>query len=479
MKLSPRIIQAMEILQLPLLALQERIDAELESNPVLEMRDVGVDEEAPVQRDDDDPDRGERALVVEDKNDNSEDFQRLAEMEAEYGPSVISDDMPYRRPRAPDGERDRKLDAMSNTPAPAESLNEYLLHQWAFVEMPDEIRSAGALIITHMDADGYCRVPLEELPERTNEPVTLEALTAALVLVQGLDPVGIGARNLQECLALQLAVETEAGRDASLEMEIVLRHLRDIEMNRLPLIARRTGRTMEEVKSAIESISHLNPRPGLLVGQRSAPVICPDALVSIDDSGEVIVTTSDEYVPQLHISRQYRRMARDRKTERDARQFLQKNVRTGQWLISAIRQRRETVRRVTVEVFKVQREFLEVGTEALRPLPMAEIAGKVGVHVATVSRAVAGKYVQTPRGIYPLRMFFSGGTTTTDGEDVAWDAVKVKLKEVIDHEDKTRPLKDDQLVEELKKHGIDIARRTVAKYRNLLKIPQSRKRKQY
>lgn len=479
MKLAPRIIQAMEILQLPMMALQERIDAELESNPVLEMKDPEVDELAPPAEEEYSDDRGERALVVDDSNGNQEDFKRLAEFEDEYGPEFIQPDAPYRRARASSLERDPKMDAMANTPAPSQSLNEYLLEQWVFVEAPDDVKAAGRLIINHIDDDGYLRTSLEELPERTNRPVTLAALVEALKLVQVLEPIGVGARDLRECLLLQLQAESLAGRDVSLEMEIVSRFLRDVEMNRLPQIAKRTARTVEAVKAAIENISHLNPRPGLLVGDRTVPVIRPDAMLELGDDGDVVVTMSDGNIPRLHISSSYRRLARNRETGRDARQFIQKNIRSAQWLISAIQQRRDTVRRVVEEVFRVQRDFLEQGEEALKPLPMADVAKKVGVHVATVSRAVAGKYVQTPRGIFPLRMFFSGGTTTADGQDMSWDAVKARLKELIDGEDKSKPLNDDQLAAELGKHGIDIARRTVAKYRNLLDIPPARKRREY
>lgn len=478
MKLSPRLIQAMEILQLPVLALQERIDAELEANPVLELRGP-EDEDAGLAREEEPADRGEQPMVVEDESDNSSDFERLAEMEDEYGPDLIFDDLPTGPRKASTPERDGKMDAMANTAAPPESLNEYLLHQWAFVEAPEDIREAGELIINHIDDDGYLHVPLADLPDRTGRPVSIETLREALRLVQALEPTGVGARDLKECLLIQLGAAARQGRDVTLETELVENFLRDIEMNRLPRIAKRTGRDIEDVKAAIENLSHLNPRPGSLIGQRGAPVISPDVTVDLDENGEVVVTMAGENSPRLGLSRRYRRLARDRSTDKEARRFLQKNLRSGQWLIGAIEQRRETVRRVTEEVFQVQREFLDSGPEALKPLPMGDIAEKVGIHVATVSRAVAGKYVQTPRGIFPLRMFFSSGTTTVEGEDVSWDAVKVKLKEIVDHEDKSRPLKDDELAEALKAEGIDIARRTVAKYRKLLNIPQARQRREY
>ena len=479
MKLAPRIIQAMEILQLPMMALQERIDTELESNPVLELKDPGVDEQAPPAVDESYDDRGETPLVVDDANGHQDDFKRLAEFTDEYGPDVAQPDGPYRSPRSYAGERDAKMDAMANAPAHGESLNDHLLKQWVFVEADDAIKAAGLLIINFIDDDGYLRTPLEEMPGRTNEPVTVEQLNLALPCVQQLDPVGVGARDLVECLLLQLQVETAAGRDMSVETEIVSRFLRDVEMNRLPQIAKRTGRTVEEIKTAIENISHLNPFPGRLIGGRTVPVISPDAIVEIDDDGELVVTMSDGNSPALTISSSYRKLAKNREVQRDARTFLQKNIRSAQWLIGAIMQRRDTVRRVIEEVFAVQRDFLESGPEALKPLPMVDIAAKVGVHVATVSRAVSGKYVQTPRGIFPLRMFFSGGTTTAEGNDVSWDAVRVKLQEIVDNEDKSKPLNDDKLAEAMTKNGIKIARRTVAKYRGLMDIPPARKRKQY
>jgi len=479
MKLAPRIIQAMEILQLPMMALQERIEAELQSNPVLEMRQAAQEPAAPVREQSDQPtERGEHDLVVDADNGNSEDFERLAEFGDEFGADSIASDAPYRSPQAAAEASDRKMEAMANTPAPQVCLNEYLHEQWSFVEADEAILRAGRVIIDHIDDDGYLRVPLEQLVEKVGDGATLQQMQEALRLVQTLEPTGVGARDLRECLLLQLRAEEATGADVSLEVALVENHLRDIEMNRLPHIAKRTGKSLSQIKRAIENLSHLNPRPGLLIGSRPVPVINPDVIVTMED-GQVVVKMNDGDLPLLRISRTYSKLVKDRNTDKQAKQFLRKNIRSAQWIISAIEQRRETIRRVAEEVFHAQRDFLERGLGALKPLPMAQVARKVGVHVATVSRAVSGKYAQTPWGIYPLRMFFSGGTTAADGQAVAWDAVKTKLKQLVDAEDKSCPLSDDQLAAELEKQGLKIARRTVAKYRKLLGIPSARKRREY
>ena len=479
MKLSPRIIQAMEILQLPMLALQERIDAELVSNPVLELQESD-DVEASAPAEDFDDDRGEKDLVI-DEGGASDDFARLDEMTVEYGPDFANTGAPARK--VDSGEPDRKLEAMANAPAPAESLNDHLRNQWMFVDADAPVvEAAGDLIIDYIDEDGYLRMPLEELLRKapqSDPPITLQLLHEALELVQTLEPLGVGARDLKECLLLQLDAEAAAGKDVSLERQLVADFLREIEMNRLPAIAKRTGKSIEQIEAGIKNILRLDARPGLLIGSQPVPVINPDVIVEIDDNDQIVVTMSDGSLPTLAINDYYAEKASNRKTDRNARQFLKKNIRSAQWLIESIAQRRHTIRRVTEEVFKVQREFLDVGAEALKPLPMADVAGKVGVHVATVSRAVSGKYAQTQRGIFPLRMFFSGGTKTADGEDMSWDAVKARLKEIVDGEDKSDPLNDDHLAKALRDSGIDIARRTVAKYRGVMNIPPARKRRKY
>jgi RNA polymerase sigma-54 factor len=475
MKLAPRMIQAMEILQLPLMALQERIDAELASNPVLEMREDA--DEAPLESDA--PETTEdRALVVRDNNNQAEDFQRAESFQHENETEVWEGE-DFRPVSLGAGERDAKMDAMSNTPAPPQSLYEYLIDQWAFVEAPAAVRQAGGFILVELDEDGYLRQDLEDLAARSGGKIALEDLEAALPLVQQLEPFGVGARDLKECLLIQLAAQEAAGEDVGLEQELIRSFTRDIQSNRLPHIARKTAHTVDEIKAAIEHLSHLNPRPGSLIGERSAPTIAPDLVVELDEAGEPVVRLAGDTLPPLHINRAYRRMARNRELDKGARQFLQENIRSAQWLIGAISQRRATMLRVAQEVFAAQKDFFALGQAGLRALPMALVAKKVGVHVATISRAVAGKYAQTPRGIFPLRMFFSGGTTNEAGEDMAWDAIRDKLREIIDSEDKAKPLNDDELVEALTQAGITIARRTVAKYRGILKIPPARQRRQY
>jgi len=460
---------------LPVMALQERIETELESNPVLELQYPTVDSDEPRPPAEEQVARGERDMVVDEDNGNSEDFERLAEFQDEFGAEFITSDAPA-RPKPTPGERDRKMDAMANAPAQGISLTEYLLEQWRFVEVAEPIGQAGELIINFIDADGYLRTDLGELQMQTPDPLGMETLLAALSLVQTLDPIGVGARDLQECLKIQLMVEQSAGHDVSVELQLVSHFLRDIEMNRLPDIARKTGKSIDQIKQAIDNISHLDPRPGSAIGQRPVPVIVPDVVVDVEDDGSLTVYAPEGDLPRLHISKSYRKMAADRSIDRKAKDFIRGNLRSAEWVMGAIEQRTHTICRVAEEVFAVQRGFLDSGVEALKPLPMADVAAKVGVHVATVSRAASGKYVQTPRGIFPLRMFFSGGTRTESGQAMSWSAVKVALKEIIDGEDKAKPLNDDQLAASLKACGIDIARRTVAKYRKVMDIPSARKR---
>jgi RNA polymerase sigma-54 factor len=493
--LTPRMIQSMEILQLPLMALEERIEQELQNNPVLEVRENESDEPAAEGADaapqaEMNVGEGERALVVggDGQNGDAQDFERLARISEyleneEFNTNAGSG---FRQSFSEDGERDRKMDALNNTAARGITLSEHLLNQWMFVETTPNIRAAGEVLINYIDGEGYLRTPMEQIQRESKKPpVTLEDLQAALKLIQDLEPAGVGARDIGECLLLQLAAlekdaEASEGHEFDLERALVRDHLKDLEMNRYPQIARKLGREIEDIKAAVKRLARLHPHPGKQIGIDEAPPVTPDAVIYLDeDTGRYEIEMTSDPAPNLYINGMYRKMLKNRACDKKTREFLANNVRNARWLIESIEQRRNTIYRVIRAVVDAQVEFFDKGPEHLKPLPMISVADQLGIHVATVSRAVSEKWIQTPRGVFPLRRFFSGGTQSADGEDMSWDAVKEKLKHIIENEDKKSPLNDDEIVAKLQDQGIEIARRTVAKYRKILNIPTARQRREY
>jgi len=479
-------IQAMEILQLPLMALQERIDQELIANPVLEMRQ----EEPEAAAGDEEPANPgvaetERELVVRDRGSGEEDFERLSNL-ADRWETYFEESAPPRRGRPPAGEPDRKLEAMQNTPDAGLTLQEYLLAEWHLEDVPERLTELGDLVIQNLSDDGYLRVPLEDLAKEADPPATLPEMEEALGRVQQLGPTGIAARSLEECLLLQLEADPTFGEGPgslpadALEVRLVREHLRDIEANRYPQMAKALGVRIEDVKQAVARIQRLNPRPGAAINPRRTPPIIPDVRIQWDDeAGQWRVAVEERGAPQLYISRAYRQLAKRRDLDDKTRQFVARNIRSARWLMDAIAQRRDTLQRVAESIVKFQQPFFDEGPDHIRPLKMQEVADDVRLHVGTVSRAVSDKYADTPWGIYPLREFFTGGTTNANGDEVSWDQVRLRLKAIVDAEDKTQPLSDEQVAERLRGEGVDIARRTVAKYREELDIPSSRKRRQY
>jgi RNA polymerase sigma-54 factor len=488
--LTPRMIQSMEILQLPLLALEERIEQELQANPVLEFNagETEADQIADTREDSKKEDRAEdeRALVVKEDSGQAEDFDRLERLSAYLENEEFSTNGSFRQQVASyDGERDRKMDAMANTAARGDNLAEHLMGQWAFIETTPDVRKAGEVLINYIDSDGYFRTEFETVQKESKVPLKLEDLHEALRLIQTLEPAGIGARNLRECLLIQLEAlrddeERSDGHDFELERALITEHLKDLEMNRYPQISKRLGRPIEELKDAVKRLARLHPYPGKLVGGDEPPPITPDAIIYYDEeSDKYEIEMTNDVAPSLHISDLYRKWLKEKKGDKQTREFLANNIRNARWLIESIEQRKSTIMRVIRAVVDAQREFFDKGPEFLKPLPMISVADQLGIHVATVSRAVSEKWIQTPRGVFPLRRFFSGGTTSAEGEEMSWDAVKEKLKTIIDDEDKLNPLNDDEIVEKLKAQGIELARRTVAKYRKILNIPTARQRREF
>ena len=476
MKLAPHMIQSMEILQLPILALQERIEQELNSNPVLEMsepesHDDGDTAQEPVQDDVDDKD-----LVVGTDNDKAEDFERLNSLGDGFK-DYMDQAGPYRR-RARTDEPDKKLEALKNTAALPQSLHEYLGDQWRMVDAAEPVKIAGNMIIDYVDSRGYLTVRLEQLHNKDRGDFTVDDLNEALELVQKLEPAGVGARDLRECLLIQMA---QSGQDMSFESRLVTEHMDELLDNHLPDIAKKMNCSMETINHAIERMSKLDTSPGLQVGRDQNHPITPDVIVeSVEDSDQYSVRLPDSNLPYLKVNDYYSRMAKDVQVAEKTRKFLQNNLRSAQWIMDAIEQRKNTLLRVTEAVVKFQKDFFEKGQQHLKPLPMSKVAAEVGVHLATVSRAVSGKYVQCPRGILPLRKFFSGGREDANGRARSWEAIRAKLQQIIDEEDKSKPLSDDQIRKKLQEVGIEnLARRTVAKYRKLMNIPAARFRKKY
>jgi len=478
MKLAPHMIQSMEILQLPILALQERIEQELNSNPVLEMEEPSNSEETEPSAEElqEDDNVNEKDLVLDTDNDKVKDFERLEGLEDELKEYVEQAEVFRPRPRS--GERDRKLEAIKNTAALPQSLHENLTEQWRLVDADEPVKKAGSMIIDYIDDRGYLTVRLEQLHNKDRGDFGIDDLNKALKLVQNLEPAGVGARDLKECLLIQIAQSSE---DMSFESTLVAEHMDELLENRLPGIAKKMNCSTERINQAIKRLSKLDTSPGLQISRDQNHPITPDVMIEpSDNSGEYSVRLTDYDLPGLKMNTYYTKMAKDSRVSEKTRKFLQNNIRSAQWIVDAIEQRKNTLLRVTKSIVKYQKDFFDKGPLYLRPLPMSKVADDVGVHLATVSRAVAAKYVQCSWGILPLRKFFSGGMEDVKGQAHSWEAIRIKLQQIIKAEEKTKPLSDDQIRVKLTEDGItNIARRTVAKYRNLLGIPTARFRKKY
>jgi len=485
MILAPRMIQAMEILQLPLMLLQERIDQELIANPVIEMRAADGDAVAPARTDETSASAGDgdQDFVVQ-QDGGPEDFERLSTIVDRWENYFEQPGAGRRRPVA--GGEDPKAEAMANTPDAGDTLQEHMLNLWRLEDMPARRSELGELVIRNLDDNGYLRATLDELADQADPRATLDEMDEALRFVQRIGPPGVGARTIEECLLLQLAADPVYGGgpgrlpEDALEVRIIRDHLRDIEANRYPQMSKALGVPIDQVQQGIERIQRLNPKPGIAISPRRTPPIIPDVRIAWDDElGDFVVMVQNGDTPQLYISREYRRLVKRRDLDDRTRQFVAKNIRSARWLMDAIEQRRDTLRRVTESIVKFQRPFFDEGPDHLQPLRMQQVADDVGLHVGTISRAVADKYADTPWGIFALRDYFQGGTETAEGEQVSWDRVRVHLKAIVDAEDKAKPLSDEAIVSRLRAEGIDVARRTVAKYREELGIASSRRRRQY
>ncbi len=473
--LAPRMIQSMEILQLPVLALQEKIEQEMNENPMLEIQeqDGTETEESPREEPEVLADT-EREFVVEDEKNNADDFERLLELDQQY-PDTF-DERPQRSSGQIEEDSERRMDALANVQSRPETLQDHLEHQLYELTIEPLVREWAERIISSLDSNGYLTTSLEDLLPADADDELREIAQEALHVVQSLEPAGVGARDLRECLLLQI----DPSRMFYDELRtLICNHLEDLRDNRLPQIQKATGFSIERIQAAWSELRRLNPKPGSAYNDDFVANVIPDLILDVDEDGRYVVRAEDRDIPQLRISNYYRERLSSPTATREEKEFIKRKLNAAQWLIDAIIQRQNTLSRVAQAIVDYQRDFIDNGPEYITPLKMQQIADQVGVHVTTVSRAVDDKYIQTPRGIFALKQFFAGGTVTEAGEEVTWDQIRLRLQEVIDNEDKAKPLSDDDLVKKLKDEGLNVARRTVTKYRKKMGIPSSRQRRDW
>lgn len=462
-RLTPRLIQSMAVLQKPVADLEAYVEEALERNAALEL----AEPEAEEAQDGRAPDR------AHDEKDGG--FARLERFAREQ--QLDWQERAPSRPRQADGEFDPKMGAMANTPDWEANLQEHLLKQWSLVEVDEQTRRGGEAIIYKLDPDGYLRVALDNVASEARPPVARQAVEAALPLIQRLDPVGIAARDIKECLLLQL--EALPG-DNRIERQLIENHLDGVAHNRLPAIAKETGYSIGEINAAIQAMrTSLHLHPGQTVGNRAAPPIRPDVIVDYADLGGLDVRLARGNSPRLRIREDVAELAKAKGNGREERDFARKHVEEATALIDAVNFRRGRLLDVARAIVEKQRAFFDEGPSGLKALKMSDLAEELACDPSTISRTVADKFMQTPRGIIPLRYFFTGGTETETGETVGWDHVKTRVRDIVAAEDSKEPLSDDQIAALLAKEGIDISRRTVAKYRGQLGIGASKQRKAY
>jgi RNA polymerase sigma-54 factor len=451
--LAPQLQQSLQILQAPTLELRNIVQQELQTNPVLE------EEGGPVENE-------ERS---KDDSEFQEEFDRLAKLDDEWR-DYMTQNVSYSARNLEDEERRQFF---FDSIASQETLQLHLWEQLNTADVSEQQRAAAELVIGNIDDSGFLQTPIEEISANTGH--SLEELQDMLNLIQTFHPVGVGARDLKECLQIQLR---RLGKEGSLEYQIVDEHLADLGRRRLPEVARRLGVTVEQVQRAANFISTLDPKPGQIFTPDPNSYVLPD--VSVDKVGEeYAISLNGDQVPHLRISKTYKDLMTQGSNGTEVRDYIREKIRSGKFLIKSIHQRQQTILNIANEIVKRQQEFLENGSAFLKPMTMAQIAETVGVHETTVSRAISGKYMATPQGVFEMKYFFTPGYQTAGGAALSNTSVKEAISELVRNEDTRNPLSDKEIVEILSDRGIPIARRTVAKYRAELNILPSNLRRQY
>lgn len=483
-KLSPQQIQLMKLLQLPTVALEQRIKEEIESNPALEEgREEDEDDKKDDLSEDDDglfkDEAGDETPDADERSKEKEDFTIDEYMDEDEGYSYRE----HANNSSPDDER--RESPLSQGPG----FQELLLSQLGLHDLDDEQYQVAAYLIGNLDEDGYLRRDLDAIVDdiafTQNITTSVEALEAVLKIIQQFDPPGVGARNLQECLLLQLERKRPRTEFTILAIRVIKEHMEEFSKKHYEKISRRLAITDESLKMVIKEIVKLNPRPGNSAAdsQRFVQDIVPDFYI-YNNEGKLELTVNGRNVPELRVSGMYQSMLSDYSKSKDrsgkeAVTFVKHKIDSAKWFIDALKQRQNTLMLTMQAIMDFQREFFMLGDETkLRPMILKDIADRVQLDISTVSRVANSKYVQTPYGTFLLKFFFSESLSTDSGEEVSTREVKKILSDCIEAEDKQNPITDDALAKILKEKGYNIARRTVAKYREQLDIPVARMRKQ-
>jgi RNA polymerase sigma-54 factor len=460
MVLAPQLRQSLELLQVPMLELQTLIQQELQQNPTIEQQ---LEAKEPLEIE-----PGGQTEQEELKElDFKEEFEVLARLDDEWREYFQQDQV--RRPHSRDDESRREffLNSLSQT----QSLQEHLQGQLSMSGLDDEQARLGEMLIGSINDDGYLTTPIEEMAASTGH--SLVEIEEILKIIQEFDPIGVGARDLKECLLLQL---DRLGKRHSPVATLVEDHLDDLGAKRFSEICRSMKISSSELQQLATIVATLEPRPGRRFSSETANYVLPEITIK-KVNGEYVVILNDENMPHLRISRHYRELMRNPATTKEVKSYIRDKIRAGAFLIKSINQRQQTIYRIASEIVRIQTDFLDNGIRYLKPLTMAEIAEIIGVHETTVSRAIANKYMQTPRGVFELKYFFTPGYKTDEGQSISNKTIKDAILQLVANEPSSKPLSDQAIVRELKEQGIKVARRTIAKYRDELRILPSHLRK--
>ncbi|MGZ3772440.1 MAG: RNA polymerase factor sigma-54 [Bdellovibrio sp.] len=461
--ITPQLQQAIKLLQMSRMELETAVRSELEENPILE--------EAETLKEEDLKRTKEAASEVdhsEAPDQTAQDPQKQDEFEWESYIEV------NQKPPQSGMAGSEEIMNYENVITAAQSLHDHLYWQVKMNGFSEEEEKAADVLIGAIDDDGYIKVSLEQLAEE--EKIELGLLEDTLSLVHEFDPAGVGARDLKECLLIQAKHLEEDTHDL---VNLINNHLKELEKKNYEAIAKALGRDIEDVIEMCKIIYAMDPKPGRAFVSSDTHYVTPDVYVyKVGD--DYVVSLNEDGLPRLKISNFYKNMLKGGKSTGDKTQdYIQEKLRSAIWLIKSIHQRQRTIYKVTESIVKHQREFFEKGSEHLKPMVLRDIANDIGMHESTVSRVTTAKYVHTPQGIYELKYFFNSGINSSDGDALASESVKIKIKDLVSKEDPKNPLSDQKIVDLLKTEGIQIARRTVAKYRDVLKILPSSQRKKY